>query len=248
MEARGRVAWLVSAALLLCAGVTAGCATYLTWLPCRGSMLVGTMLESGDGDVPPGCYERMDQGFPYQAGTDHAEDLVNGLIALSLLAGALAWLVLLTGRPWRRGLRWCLLAPAVALGVAAMVAWLPWMADRLSLTGALLSVDVATLVAVIALVAAFADDDQVPRRLGLPLLAVGTLGLSARVADYVVMVGWSELDWDTPPGTGYVGAALLVVASISMLILIPRRLPSASGGTAADRGQRRSPEIGSLPA
>lgn len=211
-------------------------------------MLVGTMLESGDADVPPGCYERMDQGLPYQAEAYHSAALVNGLIALSLLAGALAWLVLVIGLPWRRGVRWCLLGPSVALGVAATVALLPGTADRLSLTGALVLVDVATLVAVIALAAAFAGDDHVPRRLWLPLAAVGTLGLSAKLVDYVVMIGWSELDWDTPPGTGYVGAALLVAVSIAMLILTPRRLPIASDGTSAHRGQRRSPEIGSLPA
>jgi hypothetical protein len=36
--------WLLTAALILAAAVAAGWSTYLYWLPCRGSMLSGSLI------------------------------------------------------------------------------------------------------------------------------------------------------------------------------------------------------------
>lgn len=246
MEARRRVAWLVSAGLLLCAGLAAGWATYLSWLPCRGSMLVATPLGPADADVPNACYERMDQGLPLDVGAVGAASLVNELIGLTLLAAALAWLVLVITSRWRRWERWCLLSLAVALGLASVAVWLGARAGD-ALFAVLVLITLTALVVALVLLARMADGDSDVRRMWVPLLAVGSLGLFGRVGEYLVMTMWSELNWDTPPGTGYLGAGLLVVASIAMLPLAPRRLP-VSGDAARERRQRRSPEIGSLPA
>jgi hypothetical protein len=37
--------WLLTAALMLASAVAAAWSTYLYWLPCRGTMLEGTILD-----------------------------------------------------------------------------------------------------------------------------------------------------------------------------------------------------------
>jgi hypothetical protein len=94
--------WLLTSALLLAAAVAAAWSTYLDWLPCRGSILSGSIIYGYD-YVGPGfsdaCLRRMD-GEP----GSWAPELK---VAAMALAGV-AWLTLVVG------LRWQLRTKAVA--------------------------------------------------------------------------------------------------------------------------------------
>lgn len=241
-----RVAWLASAVLLLCSGLATAWATSLWWLPCRGVVLAGTILSPLQNEIPGECLVRMDQGLPYEVRIAEAPVLMYDLAALALLAGALAWLVLVIGLPWRRAERGWLLALAGALGLAALCARLPELADRFSLATALLVVDVAILIAVSVLAQRALRGDRVMRRVWIPLLAVCALGVVGRVLDFAVMTGWSQLNWDIPPGTGYLGAAVLLLAAIVMAPMAARATSTRSVA-GEERRQQAAPEVGSLP-
>jgi hypothetical protein len=209
-------------------------------------MLVGTILAPGEADIPAECFVRMDQGLPLESRIAEAPALVHDLSALALLAGALAWLLLVVGPGWGRTERGRMIPVAPALGLAALCARLPELADRLTVTAALLIVDVAILLAASVLVQRAVRGDRVMLRAWIPLLAVGALGFVARALDFAVMTGWSQLNWDVTPGTGYLGAAALVLAAAVMALIAPRDTPARSD-PAEDRGRRTSPEVGSLP-
>ena len=55
--------WLLTAGLMLAAAAAAGWSTYLHWLPCRGSMLRGSIIQGDDyvgGEFSDLCLRRMD--------------------------------------------------------------------------------------------------------------------------------------------------------------------------------------------
>lgn len=55
--------WLLTAALMLASAVAAGWSTYLYWLPCRGSMLSGSIIDGYayvGADFSDACLRRMD--------------------------------------------------------------------------------------------------------------------------------------------------------------------------------------------
>jgi hypothetical protein len=96
--------WLLTAGLMLASAVAAAWSTYLHWLPCRGSMLRGSIIHNYDYDYDGGsfsdlCLRRMDgdQG-PWESELN--------VVAMVLLG--VAWLALVLG------LRWQLRTKAVA--------------------------------------------------------------------------------------------------------------------------------------
>ena len=58
-------------------------------------------------------------------------------------------------------------------------------------------------------------------------LALSSMGFAGPVAEYMVMVWWSELNWDAPPGSGYLTSAVLLVCGITLLTmtLVARLVP-----------------------
>ena len=105
--------WLLTAALMLTSAVAAAWSTYRYWLPCRGSMLDGTLIKPIRGDG--GTYEQFEKLDPAVKARMFACDArmdgdVAGLapwtdelrIAAMVLLGV-AWLALVLGL--RRQLR-----------------------------------------------------------------------------------------------------------------------------------------------
>ena len=88
-EERGT--WLLTAGLMLASAVAAGWSAYLHWLPCRGSMLSGSIVYGYDyvgPDFSDLCLRRMD-------GDQGPWELALYVLAMAL-AGA-AWLTLVLG-------------------------------------------------------------------------------------------------------------------------------------------------------
>ena len=96
--------WFLAAGVMLASAVAAAWSTYLYWLPCRGSMLEGTLLQpfSGDGrtyeeyeKLDPAvkasmdaCLRRMDGDISGQA------PWTSELLILAMALVGLAWLTL----------------------------------------------------------------------------------------------------------------------------------------------------------
>lgn len=92
--------WLLVAALLLLASGAVAFSTSLYWLPCRGSMLNGSVLRGHTygPDFSEACLRRMDDGTPFA-------NAVAPAAATRWVAGAaallgLAWLVMPMTHRW----------------------------------------------------------------------------------------------------------------------------------------------------
>ena len=202
--------------LMLAAAAFAAWSTYLHWLPCRGSMLRGSIIHGYDYDYDGGefsdlCLRRMDgdQG-PWESELQ--------VVAMVLLG--VAWLTLILGLRWQLrtkalaalpGLATLALAGAVAIGDAAL------MDGEVPL---ILAVGIE-LSAVVALVDLMTESDAAGRRFRLLVVLWGTtaFGFIHFATEYVTMTNFSDANWDTPPGTGYLTVATITVSAILTAIL-----------------------------
>lgn len=226
----------VAEILLILAAVSAVAATYVHWLPCGGDAITPRAISDA-------CLTRMDAAwaFPFAPEAGERDPLADGFRLVGLLLMALAWLVFTVGQPWRPLNRLVIALPIVPLlAMAADTASLmadpsaepQWWAQ----TPILWVVDGLAIFAMVAVIDAppYGRPDRVERaiqptasmtydvfgwRVALLLLAVSAPGFSRFTLDFSIMVGISELDWDTPPGTGYLTAALLGAPALASAVL-----------------------------
>jgi len=62
-----------------------------------------------------------------------------------------------------------------------------------------------------------------------------------QMLEYMIMIGFSERDWDDPPGTGYLTVATITISAI-LLVIMTLRMPR----TAADGDPQPDYDSGSL--
>lgn len=215
--------WFAAATLLLGAAAATAGSTYLHWLPCRGSMLSGSILRgfAYGPDFSDACLRRMDGGPPFPYPPEPAEQApwAAELGIAAMVAAALAWLVLVVGLRWPTRAAVIAALPGLALlGVAVLAALTSRDATR-SPDAYLpiwlwMSIDVA---AVIALVAVRSRQDTL--RLVLVLWGTTAFGLVPSAGAYIAMGSFSDANWDSPPGTGYLTAAALLGSAVVTLAL-----------------------------
>jgi hypothetical protein len=212
---------------MLAAAATFAWSTYLHWLPCRGSMLLGSIIQGDDsvgGTFSDLCLRRMDgdQG-PWESELN--------VVAMVLLG--VAWLALVLGLRWQPRTK----AVAAVLGLAMLAlrpSFIPLML--------LLNSEVA---AVVALVVISVWQPEVRGR-GVLRLAVVLWGITAfgaihTIVEYVVMTTFSDADWDAPPGTGYLTVATITISAI-LTVIMTLRTPTRTG----DDEPQVDPRAGSL--
>jgi len=202
---------------MLAAAAAAGWSTYLHWLPCRGSMLLGSIIQGDDsvgGKFSDMCLRRMDgdQG-PWEAELQ--------VVAMVLLG--VAWLALVLGLRWQ-GL--------------AMLALRPSSIPMMLLLN-------SELAAVVALVVISAWQPEVRGRGVLRLVVVlwGTTAFGAihMIVEHVVMINFSDANWDSPPGTGYLTVATITISAI-LTVIMTLRTPERG----VDAEPQVDPRAGSL--
>lgn len=237
--------WLLAAALMLAAAAAIAWATYLHWLPCRGTLLSGSLLRSyryGPG-FSRACYRRMDTGLPFPYPPERAEQTAwaseLGVVAMVFVSAA--WVGVVLAQRWPLRTTTVALLPSVATLAAAVDAAeaigtaIRSPGDFASLW-LLLGADAA---AVAALVAVRVWQPEVPGRLfrRLVVLIWGTTAFSFvhLSADYAFMIIFSDANWDTPPLSGYLTAAAIAVSAVLTAGLTLRRPQSqANAGPAVD--------------
>ena len=86
------------------------------------------------------------------------------------------------------------------------------------------------MIAVVALVAISAWQPEVQgrhvRRLAVVLWGTTAFGALHVIAEYEIMVRFSDANWDAPPGFGYLTVAVITICAILtviMTLLAPRR-------------------------
>lgn len=231
---------LIAELLLIAASGLVVWITHLGWAPCAGSMLEGTQFDPTphDWNFTEACTAAMDHGdgFPISGWLESPlQQTVNGLNALALLLLGVAWLALVRG--WGvRGRGWLLASlPGLAnLGLAGVAAaafvWPP--AGVLAVTSVgMLMMDLAGIIGVIAVMASAGATHSTASWIRVVLLglAVTAAGFGHLMTDYLVMTSFSEANWDSPPGTGFLTAfSIGVFALLSMIVgavgrLVPPR-------------------------
>ncbi len=109
-----------------------------------------------------------------------------------------------------------------------------------------LSIELAALVALLA-IAALQPDLGGRRLLRLAVVLWGTTAFGAihTFAEYLVMVKFSDANWDCPPGTGYLTVATITISAILTAIMtLPyqRAVPTISRMRTVIQGRLPSPE------
>lgn len=232
---------MLGATLLLASGAAAAWSTYLHWLPCRGRMLSGSILRGYqyDPDFSDACLRRMDGGTPFPFPPEPSETTPWAIelgVAAMVLAG-LAWVMIVLGARWSLKTTAVALLPSLATFIVATqtessFSWLLWM-----------SIDFLAVAALIAIMASRATTDEIALfRLVLALWGTTAFGMFQGIISYGFMINFSDANWDVPPGTGYLTAAVLVLAAVFMMImtLVSEQQPTP---VSAPPGQLTSPEL-----
>ena len=223
--------WLLAALLNLGAGVALGVSTYLHWLPCRGSMLSGSIVRgfAYGPDFSDACLRRMDSGLPFPTPAELGERAPGAteLAVVAIVLAAVAWLLVVPALRWSsRSSRLVATVPSVA-GLALAV--LDVLAVRTSSTleppvGVWLLMDAAAGAALLALLI---EQPGIPTRDRVRALAalwvVTAPGVVRSVIDYGTMTALSDANWDVPPGTGYLAAVGFVLAAGVTIVATVRR-------------------------
>jgi hypothetical protein len=91
-----------------------------------------------------------------------------------------------------------------------------------------LTIELAAVVALLA-IPAWQPDLDGRRFLRLVVVLWGTTAFGAihTMAEYLIMVKFSDANWDCPPGTGYLTVATITISAILTLIMT-RRTPQRS--------------------
>ena len=235
--------WLLTAGLMLASAFAAAWSTYLYWLPCRGSMLEGTLIHpySGDGrsyeeyeKLDPAvkaamraCEARMDGDISAQA------PWTSELLVLAMALAGVAWLTLVLGLRWQLKTKAVAVLPGLAtvvmaLAVAVTIGDAERGEDHSLLTMLLAAVEWSALLA-LAVTWVWQPEVRTRRRflrLAVALWGTTAFGIFHQMLAYMIMVGFSERDWDEPPGTGYLTVATITISAILtaiMTLLAPRR-------------------------
>ncbi len=232
---------------MLTSAVAAAWSTYLYWLPCRGSMLDGTLIHPHTDDRP--SYEEFERLDPaVKAAMRACEARMDGDISgqapwtselqvLAMALAGLAWLTLVLGLRWQLRTKAVAALPglatvAVALAVAVTIGAAEGGEDHSLLTMLLVALEGCALLA-LAVIWAWQPEIRTHRRFLRIVLAVwGTtaFGIFHQMLQYMIMIGFSERDWDDPPGTGYLTVATITISAI-LIVIMTLRIPR----TAADR-------------
>ncbi|HYI54031.1 MAG TPA: hypothetical protein VEX57_08695 [Microlunatus sp.] len=128
----------------------------------------------------------------------------------------MAWLLLVLTQPMSSVRR--VIAAVPALGAAAVAVLGVGIAyEVLGAKGLAYSLD--AFVNVLVAVAVMWGHVAARARLLVAALALSSMGFAGPVAEYMVMVWWSELNWDAPPGSGYLTSAVLLLCGITLLTM-----------------------------
>jgi hypothetical protein len=242
---------------MLAAAAAVGRSTYLYWLPCRGSMLRGSIINyyvDVGRKFSPACKQAMDGDValvvPWTSGLN--------LVAMALLG--VAWLTLVMGLRWRWRTRAVAALPGLAT-LAVAVAGAVTIGDPkpFEYTPPLMGlVMFLELLAVVALVLIFAWQPEARGRHIGPRLVVVLSGTTAFgfvhvITEYFTMLRFAGGNGETPIGYGYLIFATITISAI-LTVIMTRRAPQkiADAEPRQDHGSQpydaadrsRSPSVG----
>ena len=168
------------------------------------------------------CLRRMDGDISEQA------PWTSELHVVAIVLLGVAWLTLVVGLRWQLRTRAVAALPglatlAVALAGAVAIGDAGRDQDDSLLMMLMFSIELAAVVALVAISAWQPEthDGHIHR---LAVVVWGTTAFVAihTIAEYVAMIIFSDRDWDTPPGTGYLTVAVIKICAILTVIMTLR--------------------------
>ncbi len=198
-------------------------------------MLDGTIFaRTVTGDIPEACLRRMDEGFPLvyfpqDVGTVPSASDVGGF---AMVLAAASWIVLVLGLRLGRKATWIALTAAVAPTIFAVLnlsaALIPGGGPDAYISGWLWwSVDVVAVVMFLILLG-MSHSRRTLLGLGFVLWGATAFGMGHLFVEFCAMLSFSDWDWDTPPGTGWITVAVLVIAGSASFWFGGRRQESST--------------------
>ena len=221
-------------------------------------MLEGTLIQPSSGDgrtyeeferLDPAvkaamraCEARMDGDISGQA------PWTSEMFVLAMALAGLAWLTLVVGLRWQLRTKAVAALPGLStVGMALAVAVTIGDAERVEDNTLLTVLPVALeWSALLALTMIWVWQPEVRTRRRFLRVVVALWGTTAfgnfhQMLEYMIMIGFSERDWDDPPGTGYLTVATIAISAI-LLVIMTLRMPR----TAAAGEPQRDYDAGSL--
>ncbi len=235
VQAQTRWPWFAAGVLLFASAVLTAVSVHLHWIPCRGSMLNGTVFAtSATVEFTDACLSRMDTGipFPYPPEITEQAPWASELGGIAMMLAVASWVLLVLGLRLRRGTTWIALIAAV---LPALVAVMGLLAARnrqrdpdAYISGWLwISVDVVAVAVILVLWWRKSElRSGVLPGLVFVLWGATAFGMGHAIVEYIGMSAFNENNWDTPPGTGWITVAVLVIAGSASLGFGGRRRES----------------------
>ena len=234
-QVQPRWPWFAAAALLFGSAALTAVSVRLHWIPCRGSMLDGTAFAPPvTADLSTACLRRMDAGLPFPFPPEIAERApwASELGGLAVASAISAWILLVLGLRLRTETLRIALSAAVVPMITAVVGLFTALDRRPesdSYTLGLLWL-AGDLIAVVVLCVLWGRNTELTNKdlLGLAVVLWGAtaFGMMHDIPQFVVMTGFNENNWDTPPGTGWITVAALFVAAATAVWFGARRRSS----------------------
>ncbi len=221
VQTQSRWPWFAAGVLLFASAASTAVSVHLHWIPCRGNMLDGTVFAPKvAGELTETCLTRMENGlpFPYVPGVTEQAPLASELGAIAMVLAVASWIVLVLGLRLRRRTRWIALIAVVAPTLLVVMGWSaafsPQHEPNASVFGWLwFGVEVVAYAVMLLL---FWQGSELSGAtffgLAFVLWGVTAFGVAHAIVEYMVMVMFNQNNWGTPPGTGWITVAVLVIA------------------------------------
>lgn len=201
-------------------------------------MLEGTLINPTVGDGPSyedfekldpavkaalrACDARMDGDISGQA------PWTSELYVLAMALAGLAWLTLVLALRWQPKTKAVAAVPGLSTVVMALAVAATIGAERGEDHPLLAMLSVASewsALLALAMIWGWQPEVRTRRRFLRVVVALwGTtaFGIFHQMLAYMIMVGFSERDWDEPPGTGYLTVAAIAISAILLVIMTLR--------------------------
>lgn len=235
VETQSRWPWFAAGFLLFASAASTAVSVHLHWIPCWGNMLDGTVIApKATGEITATCLTRMENGlpFPYVPGVTEQAPWVSEMGETAMVLAVASWIVLVLGLRLRRRTRWIALIAAVAPMLLLVMGWFASFGPQDELNFSVfgwLWVGVE-FVAYTVMLALFWQGSELSGAtffgLAIVLWGVTAFGWAHTLAEYIIMEMFNQSVGGTPPGTGWITVAVLVIAGSASFMLGGRRLAS----------------------
>lgn len=227
--------WVVASILLLASAAAAAASTYLHWLPCRGTLLSGSLIRGYQygPNFSDACLRRMDAGLPFLDPPEPSEQVpwTSDPAVMAMVLAATAWLILALGMKWSLRTKAVAVLPGLAtLALAATAAADHSPHDYVS--GLLLVAPEAAALAALAAIWHWQPEIGGRGFVRVLIVAWGTtaFGFVHLIAEFFFMISFSDANWDVPPLTGSVTVATLTLSAVLTLLLTLRSTKHPASG------------------